>query len=189
MKTDMLSEGTHVALDGGDTNIVHQSLLPFMGSGGEEEWFFGSTPETWHHVRYKKRWLYGGWQKPTKNTNARSEWEKWLLCLCAVSTWPVFQQLWLRVWCHKLELFLSVFSPQPCLSLFAKALPVFHLCQKRSPDEPSKIVTTTFPAVVIMLPINSLSLEATEASLRNIFNFVLSSTSPSTPSPSSKSSS
>lgn len=63
-----------------------------------------------------------------------------------------------------------------------------EIFQKHQPAEPSKIVTTTFPVVIIMLPINSLSLDAREAILRSSFNFIVSSNSAS-PQSSSRSSS
>lgn len=34
--------------------------------------------------RYRKRLLCRSWQKPTKNTNARTEWGKLFLCVCCV---------------------------------------------------------------------------------------------------------
>lgn len=64
-----------------------------------------------------------------------------------------------------------------------------EIFQKHQPAEPSKIVTTTFPVVIIMLPINSLSLDAREAILRSSFNFIVSSNSASPQSSSSRSSS
>lgn len=60
--------------------------------------------------------------------------------------------------------------------------------EENPPVVPSKIVTTTFPAVVIILPIISFTFEAIEAILRSSFNFVVSSDSSSPCSASSKSS-
>lgn len=188
----MLSEGTHVALEGGGRgrrrhiNMVHQSPLPFMGCGERKSSGFLDL-----HLKHKSLLDIGkdGFTEVDRNqlNTQRLELNQindFCVCVCVHEASYGYEFCVTNQNCVFLHFLLSHvlhYSPKHYLCSIQ--------CQKRSPDEPSKIVTTTFPAVVIMLPINSLSLEATEASLRNIFNFVLSSTSPSTPSPSSKSSS